>query len=191
MKKNEIGPRTFIYPMPVTLVGANVNGKPNFTTIGYCGAINHNPPMISVGINQKHYIRIGMNQNKTFSVNIPSSDMVKITDYCGVVSGHKVDKSQIFEVFNGKLENAPMIAECPLNLECKVVQTILYPMQEVFIGEVIAAYAEDKFLTNGLPDIKKMKALVFSMHDNNYWTIGENIGKAWSIGNELKDKLKE
>jgi len=175
--------------MPAALVGALVDGRPNYLTIAYCGAVNHEPPIISVGLNKKHYTNRGIKENGTFSLNIPSADMVKITDYCGLVSGHRVDKSNIFKTFYGSLKTAPLIEECPLSLECRVVQVLELAMQNVYLGQVIQAYAEDRFLTNGLPDIKKMNPIVFSMHDNNYWTVGEHLGRAWSIGKELKAGL--
>jgi flavin reductase (DIM6/NTAB) family NADH-FMN oxidoreductase RutF len=188
MKKLEIGAKTFLYPMPTTLVGANIRGMPNYLTVAYCGIMNHSPPIISVALGKAHYTNIGIKENGTFSVNIPSQELVKITDYCGLVSGHKVDKSDLFETFYGKLKSAPMIQECSLNLECKLIQTLEFAIDEVFLGEIVAAYCEDQYLTNGLPDIKRMNPIVFSMHDNNYWKIGEHLGRAWSIGKELKTK---
>jgi flavin reductase (DIM6/NTAB) family NADH-FMN oxidoreductase RutF len=142
--------------------------------------------MIAVNSSKAHYTNAGIKENGTFSVNIPSEDMVIITDYCGIVSGKTVDKSTIFETFYGKLETAPMIKECPINLECKLVQTLDYGYtHEVFIGEIVEAYSEDRYLTGGLPDIKKIKPIVFSMHDNNYWKIGEHLGRV-GIGKKFK-----
>ena len=187
MEKNKLGARTFLYPMPTTLVGANVNGKPNYLTIAYCGIVQHSPAMIAVTLGKPHYTNAGIKENGTFSVNIPSAEMVKITDYCGLFSGSKVDKSKLFETFYGKLKTAPMIRECPVNLECKLVQTLDFGgTNEVFIGEIVEAYAEEQYLTDGLPDLKKINPIVFSMHDNNYWTVGEHLGKAWKIGREFK-----
>jgi flavin reductase (DIM6/NTAB) family NADH-FMN oxidoreductase RutF len=188
MEKLEIGTKAFLYPMPATMVGANIRGKPNYLTVAYCGIINHNPPMISAALGKAHYTNSGIKENGTFSINIPSEELVKITDYCGLVSGHKVDKSKLFETFYAKLKSAPMIRECPLNLECNLIQTLNVPIDEVFIGEIHGAYSEDQYLTNGLPDIKKMKPIVFSMHDNNYWKVGEHLTRAWNIGRKLKTK---
>ena len=102
-------------------------------------------------------------------------------------SGHKVDKSQLFETFYGKLENAPMIQECPLNLECRVRQILPLNASELFTGEtlapaawagVVAAYTEEQYLSNDEPDIRKINPLIFSMPDNNYWKVGEHLGQA-------------
>jgi len=186
MKKIEIGAKTFLYPMPTTLVGANVDGKPNYLVIACCGIMNHNPPIISVALNKRHYTNGGIKENSTYSVNIPSVDMVIITDYYGLFSGNKVDKSQLFETFYGKLRTAPMIRECPINLECKLLQTLEFDMNEAFIGEIVEAYAEEQYLTNNIPDIQKINPIVFAMQANTYWQVGEHVARAWDIGKELK-----
>ena len=72
--------------------------------------------------------------------------------------------------------------KCPLNLECKLVQTIELTSDEVFIGEVVEVYAESRFITENLPDISKIDPIVYSMYDHNYWRIGECMGKAFQIG---------
>lgn len=191
MGKKEIGAENYLYPMPVSLVGANVSGKPNYLTVAFFGMVNLNPPLISVSLNKTHYTNQGIRKNKTFSVNIPSAEMAMVTDYCGLFSGNRVDKSQIFETFYGKLKTAPMIRECPLNLECKLVQTLDFAIDEIFLGEIVEVYSEEQYLTDGLPDIKKINPIVFSMHDNNYWKIGELIGRAWSIGKKFKLKKEK
>ena len=113
--------------MPVVLVGTQVEGKANFMTVGWCARANANPPMIVCGIGNHHYTPKGIAETKTFSVNIPSSDLLEKTDYCGLVSGEKTDKSQVFDVFYGSLKTAPMIRECPVTLECRLVQTVPLP----------------------------------------------------------------
>ena len=76
--------------MPITLVGATVNGKPNYLTVAHVGIMNHaQPTYITVGLGKMHYTNAGIKENKTFSVNIPSEDMVVKTDYCGIVTREK------------------------------------------------------------------------------------------------------
>ena len=95
MNKTQLGPRTLLYPMPVLVVGSNVNGKANFMVAAWGGIANGEPPMVSVAIRPKRYTLIGINQNNTFSINIPSTDLIKEADYCGIVSGSDVDKVDI------------------------------------------------------------------------------------------------
>lgn len=188
MSKIKIGAKTFLYPMPTVLVGAYVSGKPNYATVAYCGIMNHDPAVISVALNKTHYTNAGIKENKCFSVNIPSAKMMAATDYCGLFSGLRVDKSKIFKTFYGKLKKAPMIQECSINLECELIQTLQFSVDEVFIGKIVQGYSEKKYLTKGLPDIKKIDPIVFSMHDYNYWAVGRHLGRAWSSGEKYKTR---
>ncbi|MDR3561605.1 MAG: flavin reductase family protein [Negativicutes bacterium] len=192
MEKVKIGGKTFLYPMPVVIVGANVGGKANYITIAYCGIVQHSPAMIAFASGKAHYTNRGIKENSTFSINIPAEGMVEVTDYIGIVSGDKIDKSVLFRNFYGQLASAPMIEECPLNLECRLVKVVdVGGTNDIFIGEIVEAYTSEEFLTDGLPDIKKINPLVFSMHDNNYWQVGANIGRAWGIGKDYKTAPSE
>ena len=193
--KIKIRPGPYVFPAPTVLVGANVNGKPNFNAIGWCVGHEFSPPLVTITSNQRHHNNIGIKENQTFSVNTASEDMVKVTDYCGIKSGRDVDKSELFDVFYGDLKTAPMINESPLNLECKVVHIVdtaeLFnaPMgHDIFIGEVVQVYTEERYLTNNQPDAEKIKPLVLtgSRNRSRYYKLGEEIGVAWSIGNQYK-----
>lgn len=186
MAKKEIKPGSYLYPMPVVIIGSNIKGKPNFMPIAWCSIVEHKPPMISISAAKSHYTNKGILENGTFSVNTPSKDMIKITDYIGIKSGKEIDKSELFEVFYGELKTAPMISRAPLNLECKVVHTVDIEIKhDIFIGEIKKTYAEENILENNIPDIKKLNTFIFSMNDNNYWSLGEHIGRAWNIGKDF------
>jgi len=192
MSKNKIRPGVYLYPMPVSLIGTNVNGKPNFMALAWVNVVEYKPPLFAISSYETHHTNIGIKENGTFSINIPSEGMVEVADYVGLVSGKEIDKSEVFEVFYGDLKTAPMITHAPVNMECKVVKTIATKDltdaekgHEIFIGKVINAYVDDYYLTNEIPDISKIKPFVFSI-DNNYWKIGEHLGKAFSIGKNYK-----
>jgi flavin reductase (DIM6/NTAB) family NADH-FMN oxidoreductase RutF len=184
MGKINIGANTSI-PMPVTLVGSIVEGKPNFMAAAWVTRVNATPPYLAIGIHKRQYTSSGIREIRSFSINLPSADMVIETDYCGFVSGRKTDKSSIFELFYGEIKTAPMIQKCPLCIECRVVDIYEMPTNNLFIGEIVAAYTEEKYLTNGELDIKKMNLMILTMPDNNYWAIGEHVGDAWNIGKRL------
>ncbi|HEX9920607.1 MAG TPA: flavin reductase family protein [Candidatus Methylomirabilis sp.] len=194
MDKISIKTNAFLYPMPVTLVGTLIAGRPNFMAVGWIARVNLDPPLIAMGLNKRHSTPSAIQENQAFSVNIPSKDLMEATDYCGLVSGKEVDKSGLFEVFYGELKAAPLIKACPLCLECRLIQTITLPTHYLFLGEIVGAYTEERYLTEGKPDIRKMNPFVLTMPDNNYWVVGEHAGKAWSLGNRLKgegDKKEE
>ncbi len=117
--------------------------------------------------------------------------MVEITDYTGLVSGKNVDKSGIFDIFYGQMKSAPMISQCPLSMECKVFQTVELPSHTFFIAEIIDIYSEDRFLTEGKPDVKKINPFLLTMPDNKYWSVGDCVGKAWGAGGAIRDRLKQ
>ena len=186
MNKIKIGNSPFLYPMPMVLVGTVVEDKANFMAVGWVSRVNFNPPMIAVALGKMHYTNNGIHKNKTFSVNVPGIDLMEKVDYCGLVSGGKIDKSQVFDIFYGDLPNAPMIEQCPLCMECKLFNALELPSNTLFIGEIVEAYTEERFLTDGKPDIKKIEPFTLTMPDNNYWKVGQNAGKAWSIGTRFK-----
>jgi flavin reductase (DIM6/NTAB) family NADH-FMN oxidoreductase RutF len=174
--------------MPVSLVGAYVNGKPNFMAVAWFTMASYKPPRIAITLGKGHYTNPGIRENKTFSVCLPSEDMVEITDYCGIVSGKKTDKSEIFDLFYGELKTAPLIRDCPLCMECKLVEIVESGPNEIYIGEIIGTYTEDKFLTDGKLDFRKMKPLILSQPDTSYWRLGEQVAMAWNIGKKYKAK---
>ncbi len=190
--KNKIKPGSYIYPLPVVVVGAIVEEKPNFMTIAWCSVVERQPPMISISCADTHYTNIGIIKHGVFSLNIPSEDMVERVDHVGMNSGKNIDKSNVFEVFYGELKNAPMIMEAPVNMECKVINTIKTGKgHEVFIGEVVAAYADERFFTDETLDISKIKPLAYSTGQQKYLAIGETIASAWNIGkNYAKREVK-
>jgi flavin reductase (DIM6/NTAB) family NADH-FMN oxidoreductase RutF len=143
--------------------------------------------MIVCAIGNHHYTVKGIAETKSFSVNIPSSDLLEKTDYCGIVSGEKTDKSQVFDIFYGSLKTAPMIRECPICLECRLIQTVPLPTNSLFIGEICAAYADGRVIKDGKPDYSEIDPLLLTMPDNHYWKMGEFAGDAWSAGNRLKN----
>jgi flavin reductase (DIM6/NTAB) family NADH-FMN oxidoreductase RutF len=186
MDKITIDRNSFVYPMPMVLVGAIVNEKANFMAVGWVSRVNFNPPMIAVALGKMHHTNKGIHKNKAFSVNIPGIDLMEKVDYCGLVSGEKTDKSDVFDVFYGEELNAPMIRQCPLCMECKLVNAVDLPSNTLFIGEIINTYSEERYVTEGKPDIKKIDPFTLTMPDNNYWKVGERAGKAWSIGRKFR-----
>ena len=175
-----------LYPMPVTIVGARVKGQPNYLAVAWVCRVDDTPPMMGVAFVKGRYTSNGIREHKEFSVNVPGTDIIEAVDYVGIVSGEKVDKSKVFESFYGQLKHAPMIRSCPLTMECKLINTVDLPRHEFFIGEIVGVYTEEKYLTDGKPDIRKMKPFTLTMPDNGYWSIGEQVGKAWSIGKGFK-----
>ena len=182
-----IGAVNALYPMPTTLVGATVNGKPNFLTVAHVGILNHGAPQyLSICLGKVHYSNSGINQNRTFSICMPSEELMVETDYCGLKTGKKVDKAALFDIFYGDLKTAPMIRQCLVNMELRLHEVLDFDTHDIFIGELVQTYADDKVLTNGKIDVAKLRPLLFDMASVKYWRLGEAVGNCWNVGKTLK-----
>jgi flavin reductase (DIM6/NTAB) family NADH-FMN oxidoreductase RutF len=187
--KKKLGGINVLYPTPTTIVGAVVDGRPNFITIAHIGIVNHaKPHLISLSMAKPHYTNAGIKENKAFSVNIPSENLVVETDYVGLVSGKKTDKSDVFETFYGNLEKAPMITLCPINMECRLYDVYDTPTHDLFIGEIIETYADESVLKDGKVDLAKAKPLLFDMSSIQYWSIGNALANCWNVGKKMKQR---
>ncbi len=189
MPKVTIGPMPLLYPMPAVLVGANVSARPDFMAAAWCGIVNSQPPMISVSLQHTRYTLKGIRENKTFSVNIPSVDLVKETDYCGLATGARTDKTADcrFNVFYGKLGSAPLIDQCPVNLECRVANLLDLGSHVLVIGQIEEVHVTDSCLTDGKPDAEKIRPFLWVVGlGGEYRDLGKPIGKAFSIGKQVK-----
>jgi flavin reductase (DIM6/NTAB) family NADH-FMN oxidoreductase RutF len=115
--------------------------------------------------------------------------MVTEADYCGIISGSKVNKVEAcqFRIFYGKLKNAPLIEQCPINLECEVIQILDLGSHSLVIGRIEESYTSDNCLTDGKPDVNKIQPLaMIRAPSRQYHAIGEIVAKEYSIGQKLK-----
>ena len=184
MEKSKLGPQTLLYPMPAVLVGAMVGEKPNFMTAAWCGIAASKPPAISVALQRIRHTLKGIKEHDTFSINVPSATLAKQVDYCGIYSGKKRDKSELFNVFFGVLEAAPLIQECPVNLECQVIHTLDLKSHELVIGEIIETHVTKDCVTDEKPDPEKIDPLIYTPGVMQYHGLGEIVGKAFHMGKD-------
>ena len=188
MSKVLMGSRTLVFPMPALLVGANVDGKPNFMAVAWGGIACGKPPMVSLAIRPDRYTYRGIIENKTLSVNIPPASLVKEVDYCGITSGSKVNKIETckFDIFYGTLGNAPLIKQCPINLECRVVHILNLGSHSLIISQIEESHVSADYLADGKVDFRKLDPLTYDNQGQQYITLGEVKAKAFSVGLELK-----
>jgi len=189
MIKKEFGPQPWIFPNPIVLIGTLFDGKPNFAPFAWCGIAGSEPPMVSVGIRHQRHTLKGIYENRTFSVNVPSTDLLEETDYCGMVSGAQADKAKDcgFKLFYGTLNTAPLIEKCPINLECEVWHMLNIGAHMLVIGKIVQAHVSEDCLTNDQPDIIKMKTFVYSRAPTaRYNAVGEVLGQAYDVGKKFK-----
>lgn len=178
--KEKLGATNALYPLVTAIVGATVDGRPGFATVAHVGVAHLKG--ITLGMGNGHLTNKGIKANRTFSVNLPSEDMVAVTDHIGMVSGTNEDKGGIFDLFYGELDTAPMIEQCKVTMELRLIEHVALPTHDLFVGEIVGAYADLDVLTNGVVDIAKLRPLLFDMASKKYWSLGEPVAKCWSVG---------
>ena len=187
--KKSIGPKTIIYVTPVWVVGTyDAAGKPNAMTAAWGGVCCNSPPCVAVALREATYTHGNIMGRKAFTISVPSEQHIKQTDYFGMATGAKEDKfarSGLTPV-RSELVDAPYVGEFSLVLECKLLQAIELGQHTQFIGEIIDVKADETVLgERGLPDIEKVRPMVFAPSARTYHGTGEFLGKAYSIGREV------
>lgn len=184
--KKSLGAKTLLYPTPVLVIGTyDSAGSANAMTASWGGICCSTPPCIAVSIRKAAYTYGNIMEREAFTVNIPSEAQIKAADYFGMVSGSKEDKFKTVGLtpVKGGYVNAPYIEEFPLVIECRLTQSIELGSHTQFIGEVMDVKADESVLGDGeVPDIEKLRPVIFTPVSRNYYGIGKFVGKAFSIG---------
>lgn len=156
-------------------------------TVAWCGIAAQTPPAIAVAIRKQRHTLKGIDAQGTFSVNVPSADLMKKVDYCGTYSGDKKDKSAVFATARGKLTDSPLVVECPLNLECKVIHRLDLGSHMLVVGEIVETHVRrdclDETGKKVLPE--KIDPLIYTPSSQQYRRLGEIVGKAFHDGKQL------
>lgn len=174
------------FPVPICIASSFIRGKPNFATYGCFGLLAPRPvTYVYIGSVEPHYTNMGIKENGYFGINIPSIEQMEETDYVGIVSGHKTDKSKVFKTFTGKYEKAPLIEECPVNMVCKLTKTVDLPGRDIFIGEVLETFVNQDCMIDGKLDFKKINPLIFTSAEAKYWNLGSIVGTAYKEGKTM------
>jgi len=184
MKKN-IGSVVGLYPTPATVIGTVVGDKVNWINIAHIGIVGLDCVMISS--RKEHFSNEGFKENKTLSINLINEKILKAADYIGMVSGKKIDKSEVFKYHMGELLNTPLIDDSYLSMECEVVDIYEHGNYDNFILKVVNTYVEEEMLDeNGNINYEKIRPILFEMPTRSYLKTGEKVGKCWSIGKDFQ-----
>jgi flavin reductase (DIM6/NTAB) family NADH-FMN oxidoreductase RutF len=188
--KRSIGARAIAFPTPAWVVGTfDRDGKPNVMTAAWAGICCSQPPCVGVSLRKATYTHGNIVERKAFTVSIPSEEHVREADYFGVASGRNEEKllRASLTPVKSDLVDAPYVEEFPLVLECKVIHTIEIGLHTQFIGEIMDVKVDPAALGNdGFPDIEKVKPIIYAPGRGTYHSVGEYLGKAFSIGKEIE-----
>ncbi|MBR3358977.1 MAG: flavin reductase family protein [Solobacterium sp.] len=185
MRKN-FGKKTIITPLPVVILGTyDENGVPNAMNAAWAGQIDAHQIVVSLS---KHKTTDNLERCGEFTVSFATRKTAVESDYFGIETGRKVNKIEKagFHAEEGEYVNAPVFAEYPLTLECRVVE--LRPDTEgyILIGETVNMSADESILTDGKVDLGKMEPIMFDSSMNKYRVIGEIVGDAFKDGMKLR-----
>ena len=169
-----------LHPRPAVLVTCiDKEGRSNTLAISWISPVSREPPMIIISVAKKRYSNALIKETGEFVVNIPSDKLVENVHFCGTVSGRdvedKIGKAKL-TAKPAKVVRAPIIEECPAHLECKVKQVIDCGSHDLFLAEVVAAYADPEAFREGLWDQKVAKILLHA--GGNVYSKPEEFFKA-------------
>ncbi|MDR0767348.1 MAG: flavin reductase family protein [Methanosarcinales archaeon] len=192
MAFKSLGPAPAASPTPAwVVVSYDKTGRANAMTAAWGGIVNSNPPSVAVAVQPIRYSYENIIERRAFTVCIPSEKFAKETDYFGLASGKDEDKIAKAGLTAGRAEkvNAPYIKEFPMYLECKLTDRMNLGSHFVLIGQIVDVKADEEILDHkDSIEIQKLKPIVYSPTDRSYYGVGDEIGKAFSIGKEIKDE---
>ena len=188
--KKSLGAKTLLFPTPVLMVGTyDQEGKPNLMNAAWGGICRSQPPCVAVSMRKATYSHAAIVERKAFTVGIACESKMVEADYIGIASGRDVDKfaSTGLTPVRSELLDAPYAAEFPVVLECRLLHIVEIGLHTQFIGEIVDVKADAAVLgDDGLPEITKIKPLVFDTAHRGYHGIGPLLGKAFSVGKDLQ-----
>ncbi len=183
-------PGNMLYPLPVVMVSlADKDGRPNIITLAWVGTVCTNPPMVSISVRPERYSYPILKETGEFVINLTTKELAFATDYCGVKSGRDVDKFKemnLTPILASEVK-APMIAESPVNIECKVRQILPLGSHDMFLADVVAVHADEKYMDeNHKFHLEKADPIIYS--HGSYFGCGELLG---TFGYSVKKREKK
>lgn len=189
MAKISWKPGNMIYPLPAVMVTCSNKGEDNVLTIAWTGTICTNPPMTYISVRPERYSYRIIKESGEFVINLTTKRLAKAVDFCGVKSGKDVDKFRQMHLTKekAKVVDAPLIAESPVNIECKVKEIKELGSHHMFLAEVVNVNIEDSLMDEkGKFHLSNAEPLVYS--HGEYYEIGKELG---SFGYSVKKKKRK
>ncbi|NOX46098.1 MAG: flavin reductase family protein [Chlorobi bacterium] len=194
MAKIEWKPGNMLYPLPVVMISCGTKPEThNIITVSWTGTINTDPPMVSISIRKERHSFKLIKEAGEFVINLTTKELAKAADWCGVKSGRDFDKFKEMKLTAAPASKikTPLIAESPVNIECKITQVIELGTHHMFLAKVVAVNVEERFLdkqTNKF-DLRQTDPITY-LH-GSYYTLGENLGRFGFSVRKKKGKRKD
>ncbi len=176
--KRLMSPSTSLAPCPVVLLSVAGDDRPNIITLSWVANVCSNPPTVVAGIRPERHSFEMVKKAQEFVLNIPSIDQIRGTEFAGTKSGRDYDKFVEcgFTPEPASQVSAPLIKECPINIECKTTQVIPLGVHHLFIAEVVAVHIDENALDErGRFDPTKATLFTYLPLNGQYWTLGEHL----------------
>ena len=146
--KKSFKPGTLLSPVPAVMVSCGNGEEKNIITIGWTGIINSDPPITYISVRKSRHSHHIIEKTGEFVINLTTEKLAFAADYCGVKSGRDVDKFKEMRLTpeSADIVKCPMIAQSPINLECRVIEVKSYPTHDMFIAEIVSMHADEEIV---------------------------------------------
>ena len=194
--KKQLGPSDAIFPVPAALVVSGCGETANIITIAWIGILSSTPPTIGISLRKSRYSHELIHQQQEFTVNLPSAQLFRQVDFCGITSGRKHHKAQElgFTLLPGSVINTPILQECPYNIECKVTREVELGDYTLFMAEIVETHINEEHFdpaNRAKINIASLDPLVYCAVVREYWSLGEQLGKGFDAGRAILDAVQE
>ena len=189
MAKRRIGAIPYLYPVPIVLVGTTVGGRANYATVGDCAIMGIRPAVVTISLGESAFTTRGLVESRAFSINVPTTQMLPLVDYFGSVSGKDVDKSALVESVPGTIPDVPLLADCPVNLECRIVEECTVEHRHIFIASVVETHVTEEYMMkvdgrSRIAPVPELDPILYAL-DNTYYCVGKAIGIGYAEAAKL------
>jgi flavin reductase (DIM6/NTAB) family NADH-FMN oxidoreductase RutF len=192
--KTKLGAQRMLFPLPTILVVTGDMQEANIITLAWVSLLSGNPPTIGLSIGMRGVSGDMILKNNDFTVNIVSANHMIEADFCGITSGDDTDKFKEtgFTKIESSIIQSPIIKECPVNMECKLIEHKIVGTTNHFIGEIVETHIdsdkiEDPAIAKSL-NIEAINPLIYISGLQEYRKLGDKIGDAYKIGSKLFNK---
>lgn len=191
--KKQLSSKTLFFPMPAVLIAAAHEGEIGLCAVAWTGMVSGTPATIAVGLRDVRHTRALVEASGEFTVNIPRAGMEAALDFCGIESGGGAEKWAAAGLTPAKASAvaAPIVAECPMVLECKVTGVHEVGAYHVMFGEIVAVQADEEIVTaEGNVDVEALDPITYVPGLREYRALGRKLADAYTVGKPLKERAR-